>query len=360
MKKNRFSIHNGLFFVLIACLIPHSTHADDDLASILKQSMQIAREIPFDGRLSFCRKVSPESSTQFVTKVKICRQSADRERMEVLEPEVLKGHLVINQGEDIWVTPLTEEIRKQLPPFHYWFRLFHDVTGTLDLHQFDLLLENYNLIEEKSDSIANRQTQVIFIQSKHLDKDRKRPSMRFWIDRETRMPLKCQQFSYSEDLLETIQFDEIRVGPSDSPCDIQTDRLIKLSPPPDNSEEKPSLDFCPLKPENLPRGFKEIATHIFLRKDNVVLETNYTDGLTMFSTYQRRQTEEEKEAQAKEPEEERWKVKKFKDKELFYREIEGIRIVAVGELGERSMNFVLYNMQAQKPAPETDSVHEKH
>lgn len=183
--------------------------------------------------------------------------------------------------------------------------------------------------------------------------------MRFWIDNETLMPLKSQRFNSEERLLETIQFDEIHFDRNDSAAEINTDGLTKLSPPSpqpnEDSEKKIELDFHPLKLEKIPMGFKEIAASIFPKNNNIVLETNYTDGLATFSTYQRRQTSEEKEAQAKEPEKERWKVKKFKDKDIYYREIEGIRIVVVGELDECSMNYILYNMQAENPHPRSDS-----
>lgn len=354
MKRSRLPIHIALllFFGFLPGL--RSATSDSDLPGLLKQSMQNVREIPFEGVLSFYRKLSTEGSEHFVSKVNICRATPDYKRMEVLEPEILKNHTVAKIGENIWVTPLSEEIRKSLPPeirFHHWFRIFHDLTGALDLHHFDLLLENYNIIGEKNDIVSDRPTVVIYIQSKHLGKNRKRPSVRFWIDKETRMPLKSQFFNCNDDSVETIQFKQIRLGLENVRCVIQTEGLIKLTPPPgpDRSQEEKELNFCPLILERIPRGFKEIFTHTFERQEGIIYETAYTDGLTKLSTFQRLHTREEKEELSREPEEERSKVKKFKDRNIFYRDVEGIRIVAMGELDEGAINFVLHNMKLQPP-----------
>ena len=356
-------IYSFVFFVLPFVCVDACT--SEDLAKTLEKAMKSAREVPFEGVLSISRKISPNSNDLCVSKVKICRLSAERERMETIEPEILKNHVVAKLDDVIWVTPLSEEFLENMPPeirFHHLFRIFRDITGSIDLKHFDLLLENYDLTKEKTDVIADRVTSVIYIKSKHLGEyNRKRPSMRFWIDNENYMPLKCQNFNCQEQLFETIHFEDIRFDIADSDCEIDTNELIVLPPPPRRHErrdpaKKVELNFSPLISKGVPKGFNEISTNVFERNEGVVLETNYSDGLTSFSTYQRLQTEKEIEEQDREPIGERWKVKKFKDRDIYYREILGIRIITIGDLDVGAMNYLLYKLKPSGP-PEKPNRH---
>ncbi|MBN2328431.1 MAG: hypothetical protein JXR73_14905 [Candidatus Omnitrophica bacterium] len=348
-----------LFSLLICFGLPavygDAAYAAENLADFLKESMETAKQIPFEGVLSFSRKIPSPQEEKRYSKVKLCRPSPEREWMEVIQPDILQNHIVARIDDVIWMSPISDEVKENLPHdlrFHHWYRIFRDVTGVIDLKHYDLLVENFDLIREGIETVANRETSILFIQSKHLGRNRKRTSLRLWIDHETRMPLKCEQMDYDGCLYERLQFESIRFGRDAVQCEIQTDGLQKIPPPPkkDKPEDGPKLDFTPFVPTRMLRGYKEVASNVFNWKEHVVFETNYSDGLSTFSTYQRLQTQEEKDAQAREAEDERNKVKKYKDREIYYRESKGVQIVGVGDIDPRAMNYFLSNMtQSEEP-----------
>ncbi|MGC9326190.1 MAG: sigma-E factor regulatory protein RseB domain-containing protein [Candidatus Hinthialibacter sp.] len=336
------------------CLIFLAGHeyaacAAENLADLLKESMEVSKQIPCEGVLSFCRKTPSPEDEDRCSKVKFCRTSPDREWMEVIQPDLLKNHIVARIDDVIWMSPISEEVKKKLPydlRFHHWYRVFRDVTGIIDLKHYDLLVENYDLTLEGFGSAANRKASIIYIHTKWAGRRIKRPSLRLWIDQKTSMPLKCDQIDYDGRLKESVQFESIQFGRDAVPCDIQTEGLEKIPPPPKRGEEKdePKLDFTPFVPKRMLRGYKEVASNVFRWKEHIVFETNYSDGLSTFSTYQRLQTQEEKEAQAQEAEEERDKVKKYKGREIYYRESGGVQIVGVGDIDPCAMSYFLSNM----------------
>ena len=348
----------GLLLSLAIQLVAFSDSSEIPLPDLLKESMEKARTLPLQGILSFRRGISSGTPSEFVTKVKLCRCVNSRERMEVLEPTFLQNSLMVKTYNQLWVTPLPKETIDQLPReirFHLWFRIFNDITASIDLRHFDLLLENYNLLLENADTVAGRSTQVLYIQSKNLKTYRKRPSLRIWVDKEIRIPLKCEQYDNDSKWVETVQFEQLAFEET-ADCQTGTDGLIEIPPPrPPQDQAALSLNFTPLQPKSIPIGFKEVDTHIFKRDEDIVYETQYWDGLARFSTFQRLQRPEEQDAQSHEPEEEKYKVKKFKDKDIYYRELKGIRIVAMGDLESGAMSYMLSSLEVCNPSPETKS-----
>jgi len=326
-----------------------------DLPANLNRSIEAALTLPYEGILSFRRCV--EDSDLLVI-LRVCHMSPGEKKMEILEPETLHGMLVVQSQKALWMTPfednnLSEEEKKNRENDARslrWFRVLRDDTATIGLEDIPLVVQNYILSSTQTATVAKRKAREIHItpaaDSRVVNF---RPSLRIWIDEETKLPLKYERFNYNGRLEERLEFMEISTGSPSVSCDISTEGLQKIFSMTDAEVEQQELelDFVPFKPSRLPQGFQEKFSSRWKGREGITLHTLYTDGLARISTFQRKQTEEEKAKQAQEPPESRDKVKKpnWTRREAFIRELNGVHVFAVGDIPERGILRMLYNLE---------------
>lgn len=332
-----------------------------DLPACLKQSIEAARTLPYEGILAFRRRL--EGNDLNVT-LKVCHSSPDEKKMEILSPETLHGVLVVQSQKALWMTPLEDQTlneeqkknRENDARSLRWFRVLRDDTATIGLEDISLVVQNYILATTQTVSVANRKALEIHITPKPNNRPaNSRPSLRIWVDEETKLPLKYERFDYNGHLEEKLEFQEITTGSTGAPCVLSTDGLEKIFSMADAEadQQEIQLDFVPLKPSRLPQGFQEKFSFRWKGHEGVTMHTLYTDGLARVSTFQRKQTDAEKAKQEQEPAESRDKVKKpnWANREAFIRELNGVHVFAVGDIPERGILRLLYNLEPSATPP---------
>lgn len=343
-----------LLFVIV-CLVPCLSFAGGKdkqgkgAFELLETSLETIDAVSFDGVLTFYRKTDRSTLN---SSMKICCYPDKKKRMEVLTPEILKHYVVIDIRNKIWATPIDEnqwkEIDRQLQ--HHWFRIFKDNTATIDRDDMRLIKGNYDIFEKGSDTVANRQAVKILLKPKSKWP---RPSLMLWIDQEQTFPIKYEKYNYKGELQESLAFQFITFSIEQDACDFSTEGLVEIPPPPHiekGEEAEPiQLDFTPYLPERLPQGFEQRKSHTFIRDGKIVHRTIFYDGIAYLVFYQRKQTEEEKAEQMKEPEDTRYKVKKLDELswEAYYRDLGGVRVLSFGDISPDGIAYALYQL---KPA----------
>jgi len=334
------------FFIL--AFQPHVMAKTKNLSALFKNSMEVAKTIPYDG-VVFVRFKTQKG--EVTSKIKTYRHSSGVQRMEIIEPSALKNHIIARINNDTWMTPVSHEDIMNLPEdirYYHWFLISRDITAAIKQDELDLFLKNYKLTGEDCGKVANRKVQTIYVSGRN----RYRPSLRIWIDFETKMPLKYEMYDNEKHITKSVEFRKINFIKNSDKEEITTDGLEKLSPPKHkNEKDVVKLDFTPLCLDKIPKGFKEQPSHSWMYKEEIIYETPYRDGFANFTIYQRKQSKEEREKQLKEPKEERYKAKKiiFHGRNLYYRELDGVRVSVIGSgVSSRGLRFVLYHMNSNE------------
>ncbi len=352
----------SLFVLMMAAPAGGDNAPAVDLPACLKQSIEATRTLPYEGILAFRRML--EENDLSVT-LKVCHTSPDEKKMEILSPETLHGILVVQTQKALWMTPLEDKTlneeqkknRENDARSLRWFRVPRDDTATIGLEDIPLVVQNYILESTQTVTVADRPAREIHITPIPNNRPpNSRPSLRIWIDVETKLPLKYERFDYNGRLEERLEFKEAATGSAGVRCAISTEGLEKVFSMADAEAEQQEiqLDFVPLKPSWLPQGFQEKFSFRWKSREGITLHTLYTDGLARVSTFQRKQTNEEKAKQDKEPAESKDKVKKpnWAKREAFIRDLNGVHVFAVGDIPEKGILRMLYHLEpAATPPP---------
>ncbi len=332
------------FCIVILASVNMASAKEDKLSVLLRQSIEVAQTIPYDGVIVFRYKIHEGEVT---SKIKAQRYSSEVQRMEILEPEVLKKHIITRINDVTWMSPVSKEDMMKLPEeirYYHWYLISRDITAAIKHEELDLFLKNYQLVEEDSCQVAQRKVKTIYITGLY----RHRPSLRIWIDYKTKMPLKYEIYDSEKQVTKSVEFERIDFIKDNEEDMINTEGLEKITPPKRNNDNNvEELDFKPLCLETLPQGFEELASHSWKHEHGIIYETQYRDGFANFTIYQRKQTEEERENQLKEPKEEQDKAKKIIrfGREIYYRDLNGVRVSVVGSgVHAKGLRYLIYHV----------------
>ncbi len=366
MTRHAFLLISIICFCFSLSPSVSSAKGNRDPATLIQKVIESSKTIPYEGILSY-RKCSYDPHKEWIAKVKIFRPSETEKRLEIIDMTImrpskpegkmetvplqrLKGIVLLHTQDNLWGTHLEKEeldkLRKEMGSFSL-FRLFWE-GDRIPLEHQDLLKKNYKISIDRSKPVAKRKTLRIDFRPKQDN----RPSMKVWIDSETKILLKYERYSYKEKILETYAFRQIELGKTIESRTMNPEGLHKIysTKHQDKKEEDPPLDFTPFVTTWLPEGFEKVSESR-IRKDRLGIHTKYTDGFAHLSIFQRRQTPEEKkkqeereklEAQEQKDQKDQKRKRKVKKYNFYGRdflvwETRGLRLSGIGDINHRAI-----------------------
>jgi negative regulator of sigma E activity len=348
MLEKMINLKNLLAALIIVCLaIPGNAAGPQnlDVEQILRESLHATQNLPFSGIVVLHRKTHNDD---WRTKMKVVRFPTGEKTMEILAPEEIKGIRHVLNKDGFFATHLErEQMRKfdrsDTVDSDTLFRAFikKEVVNLLDMENLDLIFKNYDVKIEKHSEYANRNAVKINIHSKCQN----RPFFNVWIDTQTKLRLKYQKFFPDGKFDESLSFEELDENPDFSKESLSVEGLRQFSQGKEEEEQEQKsvlLDFSPATPSELPQGFVKISENKWNDRNGPTHHTLYSDGLIFLSLFQRKQTDHEKQKQIEEKISPKT-IKLFdrRGRRVFSREMDGLRISAVGDLSNKEISQTL-------------------
>jgi len=288
--------HNVWLFLIIVVLLlslpMYATSEIPEAREVFGKLLQSSRTVDFEGRLTLFAQI-PFGNP--MSEAKIIRKAPDKQRIEFVCPPEISGTGMIINGEERW--SLRGDRGRGGRPF-----LAPPPNRMMDdfpLKNIQRLLRNYDIRVLDGGSIADRSTYLLEIDPKVVGK----PSRKIWVDKETSIILKVENYGSQKRLLGFYAYSRINYKPEIDETVFQrqhrqdeerTQRMERGRKELWNDGQgKPNLarirkaaQLGVIIPVQLPAGFalQSIQALRFGERRNVHLR--YTDGLAVISVFQ--------------------------------------------------------------------------
>ncbi|GAC1441020.1 MAG: hypothetical protein NVSMB59_00080 [Vulcanimicrobiaceae bacterium] len=254
--------------------------APPDATALLRSSIDAPRTTSYIGQVETIRF---SSSRALATIVKIEHRAPGLTRRWYVAPEALFGNYVITRPN---ATYEFETRRRRVVLSHPTLENPVTTAGSLDR-----MLANYRALVEGSDVIASRAATSLVLVNRYTGER----AMRVWIDRETHLVLKKEEYHANGSVAALTRFDAVRYtneipasifsvdvpadytqvpGPEVGPMDTDVVRVIGLA------------GFRPYEPRNLPQGFTMTSGDVSAVNGVKTLHLLYSDGLRSISLFE--------------------------------------------------------------------------
>lgn len=295
-----------------------------------------------------------------------------RKRVILDHPAIFAGIEMMQTPEDVWATKIEkerfEEIEDIVKPLT-WFLVFRH-GDVLTVEDWPLLAQNYDISQQDDEERAGVPVLSIAIDPRHDN----RPRAHVWLSEAHDLQVAYERYDESGVRIEAFAFQEISIGPFEEEGLWDVEGMICLTDDDDDDKDKDDKDgrrdledaepsFEPLEAQTLPDGFvlhKQSSWHGRL---GVTMRHLYSDGLARLSIYQRLLDEEDEDGdrrgrddRRRGPEEgevvdgtedAKRQIKKYKrhDREIYFMDIDNLRISAVGDLPAETIIETLLSHQ---------------
>lgn len=260
---------------------PSSAATPSDPARLLRSSIDAPRSVSYVGQFETVRFASSRASA---TIVKVEHRAPELTRRWYVAPEALYGDYVITRGASTYEfdTKRSEETVTHGPVLENQI-----ATGP----SFDRVLENYRAIYDGDSIVANRPTVSVALINKYTGER----AMRVWIDRDTHLVLKKEEYHANGSVATQTRFEDLRYTSS------IPDGLFSTEPPagfarvagqavatPSSDVDKVIHDagFVPYRPKALPQGFDLVSGDVTTVNGVKTLHLLYSDGLRSISLFE--------------------------------------------------------------------------
>jgi outer membrane lipoprotein-sorting protein len=239
------------------------------------------RSVSYVGQVETVRFSSNRASA---TIVKIEHRAPSLTRRWFVAPEALYGDYVITRG------PATYQFDTKLERV----TVTHAAQAGepfSPLDDFGEVLENYRALYEGSETIADRATVSIVLINKYTGER----AMRVWIDRDTHLVLKREEYHANGSVAAQTRFEDVRYTGSIPDGIFSTDPPNGYAVVAGQDAAKPSLDidakikdagFSPYRPQDLPQGFDIKSADVTTVNGVRTLHLLYSDGLRSISLFE--------------------------------------------------------------------------
>jgi outer membrane lipoprotein-sorting protein len=270
---------------LILCRTTESAagaQADDKRAALLlHESIDAPKTTSYIGQLQTVRFASNGAVAMLV---RIEHKAPSLTRRWFLAPEALYGDYVVTRGAQTY----------RFNVKHARVVVSNDPRAEDSVFasdRLDLMLRNYRPLFDDTENTANHATSSILLINKYTGER----AMRLWIDNQTHLVLRKEEFRGNGAIASQTRFEAIRYT-NNIPDDI-----FSIDPPAgftrtqddDASDPSPKLDdvirkagFRPFMPKDLPQGFVLADGDLMSARDIKTLRLTYTDGLRTVSLFE--------------------------------------------------------------------------
>jgi negative regulator of sigma E activity len=255
--------------------------ATQDPAALLRSSIEAPKGVSYVGQVETVRFASSRASA---TIAKVEHRAPEFTRRWYVAPEALYGDYVITRGIESYQfdTRHGEETVTHSPAID------EQVTAS---GNFDRVLQNYRALYDGEAIVAGRPTVSIALINKYTGER----AMRVWIDRETHLVLKKEEYHANGAVASQTHFEDLRYTQS------IPDGIFSVEPPAGFARVSgqdvatPSSDidkvikeagFAPYKPKALPQGFDIVSADVTTVSGVRTLHLLYSDGLRSISLFE--------------------------------------------------------------------------
>jgi len=273
----------GLFSLTLALAAGSAALAanEPDAGTLLRESMRAQAKVSYVGQLETVRFASNRANANIV---KIEHLAPSSTRRWFVAPESLYGDYIITRG-----------------PASYEFDAKHaQVTVSTNptfLDQvaasaiFDRVMSNYKCVFAGYDSVAGHPTVSVVLLNKHTGER----TLRVWLDRETHLVLKREEYHANGAIASQMRFEELRYTKTLPAGIFSTEAPAGYKQAKGRDYSRPTSDvdaavrqagFKPYTPKDLPQGFA-LTSGSSTTVDGVrTLHLIYSDGLRTLSLFE--------------------------------------------------------------------------
>jgi len=249
--------------------------------TLLRMSIDAPRTVSYVGQFETVRFSSARATA---TIVKVEHRAPALTRRWFVAPEALYGDYIITRGTATY----------DFDTKHGRLTISHNPTIDNQISaadDFDQVLANYRAIPDGADTVADRATQSFVFVNKHTGER----ALRVWLDRETHLVLKKEEYHGNGAVASQARFEELRY------TDAIPGGLFAIDPPRGYAQvagvsvDMPSSDiqrvikdagFSPYEPKNLPQGFALDSGDVTTVNGVRNLQLLYSDGLRTISLFE--------------------------------------------------------------------------
>jgi len=252
-----------------------------DPSTLLRSSIEAPRGVSYVGQFETVRFASSRASA---TIVKVEHRAPELTRRWYVAPEALYGDYVITRGSATYEfdTKRGQETITREPELD-------DQIGSGG--NFERVLQNYRAIYDGDAIVADRPTVSVALINKYTGER----AMRVWIDRETHLVLKKEEYHANGAVASQTRFEDLRYTRSIPDGIFSTDAPAGFARVAGQSVATPSSDidrvireagFAPYKPKALPQGFEVVSGDVTTVNGVRTLHLLYSDGLRSISLFE--------------------------------------------------------------------------
>jgi len=250
-------------------------------AALLRESISAPRLVSYVGQFETVRFSSNRADA---TIVRVEHRAPSLTRRWYLAPEALYGDYTITRGI------ATYEFDTKNSRLTVWQNpALDDQIATSG--NFDRVAQNYRAVVDGDETVADRPTISIVLVNKYTGER----AMRVWIDRDTHLVLKKEEYHANGSVASQTRFEELRYTQS-IPDDIFStaapagyEHLAGPNagvPSADIDQAIKAAGFSPIEPKDLPQGFSLIGADATTVGGVRTLHFLYSDGLRSISLFE--------------------------------------------------------------------------
>jgi len=257
------------------------TPAGPDPVALLRESVAAPESVSYVGQVETVRFSSNRATA---TIVKIEHRAPALTRRWFVAPEALYGDYVITRGMAMYQF---DTKREKVTVSHVPANDEQLATTS----NFDRVLQNYRPIFDGAGTVADRATTSIVLINKYTGER----ALRVWIDRDTHLVLKKEEYHASGAVASQTRFEELRytgsipdgIFSTDAPPGSERAAGQDITAPTSDVDAAiKNAGFSPYRPGDLPQGFMLARAEVTTVNGVRTLHLIYSDGLRSISLFE--------------------------------------------------------------------------
>ena len=268
----------------IASLARASSAASDatvDATTLLRSSIDAPKTVSYIGQIETIRF---SSNRAIATIVKVEHRAPALTRSWFVAPESIFGDYDITRANATYHFDVHHHVvvQSQSPKIE---------NATISAANFERVMQNYRALLEGSEIVADRASLAVVLVNKFTGER----AMQLWIDRETHLVLKKEDYHANGSVASRTRFDAVRytseipsgIFATDVPANFKLRGGTEVASMDADAERAIGLaGFRPYQPKNLPQGFSMIGGDVSDVSGVKTLHLLYSDGLRSISLFE--------------------------------------------------------------------------